>query len=80
MTHQAEAVLAEALRRSEEERGEIADILFDTLETESEEDVEKAWDDEIARRLEDVRSGKEKPIPWEEARKQIFGEVDGNPG
>ena len=80
MTHQAEAVLAEALRLSEEERGEIADILFDTLETESEEAVEKAWADEIARRLEDVRSGKEKPIPWEEVRKRLWKDADGDSG
>ena len=80
MTHQAEAVLAEALKLSEKERGEIAAILFDSVELESPEEVEKAWDEEIVRRIEDVRSGKEKPIPWEEARKQIFGEVDGNPG
>ena len=80
MTHQAEAVLAEALRLSEEERGEIAAILFDTLENESEEDVEKAWADEIARRIEDVRSGKEKPIPWEEVRKRLWKDADGDSG
>lgn len=80
MTHQAEAVLAEALRLSEEERGEIAAILFDTLETESEENVEKAWANEIARRLEEVRSGKEKPIPWEEVRKSLWKDADGDTG
>lgn len=80
MTHQAEAVLAEALRLSEEERGEIAAILFDTLETESEENVEKAWANEIARRLEEVRSGKEKPIPWEEVRKRLLEDANGDSG
>ena len=80
MTHQAETVLAEALRLSEEERGEIAAILFDSVDLDSPEEVEKAWDEEIARRIADVRSGKEKPIPWEEARKQIFGDDDGNSG
>jgi putative addiction module component (TIGR02574 family) len=30
-----------------------------------------AWNQEIARRIEDLDSGKAKTIPWEEVQKQI---------
>jgi hypothetical protein len=34
------------------------------------------WSDEVARRLRAVETGSVKPIPWEEARKAIFGSRD----
>jgi putative addiction module component (TIGR02574 family) len=36
------------------------------------EEVERAWTDEALRRLEDLRTGRTRPISWEEARKRIF--------
>jgi len=33
--------------------------------------AEQEWSREIARRIEELDSGKVKPIPWEEARRQI---------
>jgi putative addiction module component (TIGR02574 family) len=34
------------------------------------EDVGIAWQAEIARRIEEVESGKVKPVPWEEVRRK----------
>jgi hypothetical protein len=33
----------------------------------------QAWDTEIAKRLDEINSGKLKMIPWSEARRQIMG-------
>jgi putative addiction module component (TIGR02574 family) len=37
---------------------------------ESPESVAQAWDEEIQRRVEEVRSGQVKPVPWEEVLAQ----------
>jgi len=35
------------------------------------------WNDEIARRIQELDSGKVKPVPWAEARRQISNILDG---
>lgn len=71
-------VTAAALALPEDDRLELADRLMESLEGPPDEDYEQAWADEIARRLADVRSGKSVPIPWDEARKRIFEDLDGD--
>jgi hypothetical protein len=39
--------------------------------------VEEAWNLEIARRIEELDSGKVKPLPWAEARRQIAALLNG---
>lgn len=73
-------ITAAALALSEEEREGLVARLVESLDGPPDADVEQAWADEIARRLEDIRSGKEKGIPWEEARKRIFGDHDDRAG
>ena len=48
MTEQAARLLAEALRLSEEDRGELADRLLDSIEPV----LDPAWEEEIGRRLD----------------------------
>jgi hypothetical protein len=36
-----------------------------------------AWSEEIKRRIAELDSGKVKPIPWEEARRQIAALLNG---
>lgn len=57
---------------------ELADRLMDSLNGPPDADYEQAWADEVARRLADVRSGKSVPIPWEEVRKQLLDDADGD--
>ena len=76
MTDQAEQVLNEALRLPEPERADIADKLYDSLASLDDNDVESAWDKEIMQRLEDHHTGKEKGVPWPEARKLILEDRD----
>ena len=55
------------------ERLKLARILLDLSEpaTESSDDVQNAWDKEIERRLQELRSGKVKGMPLEEVKAKI---------
>ena len=49
-------ITAAALALPEDDRQELADLLLESLDGPPDDDVERAWADEIARRLEEVRS------------------------
>ena len=66
MTQQASELLQKALSLSEEERAELAGSLIESLDATVDEAAEAAWNQEIARRIEDLDSGKAKIIPWEQ--------------
>ena len=55
------------------ERLKLARILLDLSEpaTESSDDVQNAWDQEIERRLQELRSGKVKGVSLEEVKTKI---------
>lgn len=72
MTPQVSELLEKALSLSTEERGLLIDRLVESLDDEpAEEGVEAAWDDEIKRRVDDVRSGRVKTISGE----QVLGRL-----
>lgn len=71
MTNRAQELLEKALGLSEEERAELAGSLLESLEATSEADVEAAWQEEIARRVSELDSGKVRAISWKEAQKQF---------
>lgn len=64
MTEQAASLLQKALALPEEERAALASSLFESLDPPTDDDVEEAWDGEIARRIADLDSGKAKTVPW----------------
>ena len=74
MTRDAARLLEEALKLPSEARAGLAGSLLESLDQDTDADVEEAWAIEIARRLEDIRSGAVKTISWAEARKRIIGE------
>lgn len=49
-----------------EERAAMANSLLESLDETADEDAEAAWDDEIKRRVDDIRSGRVKTIPGEQ--------------
>ena len=61
---------AAAARLSADEREELIQRLIE-LDNPADPEVEAAWDDEIARRLEEVRSGKVQCIPYEEVMDEM---------
>ncbi len=60
---------AEAMKLTPRERGDLADKLW--LSVHSKEEVDAAWDAEIARRLEELDAGPTDGIPAE----QVFAEM-----
>ena len=61
---------------SPEDRALLAEHLLETLPDESESDTESAWDREIARRVEQVRSGTARLISAEDVHaeaRRIYG-------
>jgi len=71
MTQQASELLQKALSLSKEERAELACSLIDSLEEKVDPGAQEAWDEEIARRIHALDSGKAKAIPWDEVRSRI---------
>ena len=72
-----EKVLKEALRLPVEARAALAGHLLESLDETVDEDVELAWSEEIARRIDDLDRGKVKTISWSVARRQILGRSGG---
>jgi putative addiction module component (TIGR02574 family) len=77
MSPNAEDLLKKALALPDNERAELAGTLIDSLDPILDEDVDHAWQEEIARRAEEVRGGKVKTIPWSEVQKKGSALLDG---
>ena len=72
MTTQVSELLEKALTLSTQERGLLIDRLVETLDNEpAEAGVEAAWEEEIKRRMDDIRSGRVKTIPVERLRDRL---------
>lgn len=72
-TPQVSELLEKALALSTQDRGLLINRLIASLDEEAPEDdgVEAAWDEEIKRRVDDIRSGRVKTIPGE----QVLGRL-----
>jgi putative addiction module component (TIGR02574 family) len=76
LTPEVSKLLEQALSLSVEEQEALANSLISSLggevdEGPAEEGAEKAWAEEIKRRVDDIRSGKTKMIPYEEVRRRL---------
>ena len=74
---EAGELLKHALTLSERERAELASSLIDSLDPTVDADAELAWQQEIARRLEEVDAGRVKTISWDEVRRKGRSLLDG---
>ena len=70
MTQETHDLLLKALALPESERAELAGNLLSSLDTTVDQDVDAAWQQEVARRLDEVQSGKVETIPWEEVQQK----------
>ncbi len=69
MSPEANQLFEKALALSTEDRGAIAAYLIESLdEGEPDLDVEEAWQHEVARRMEEIHSGKAEPMPLVEVK------------
>jgi putative addiction module component (TIGR02574 family) len=73
MEHDTDELLEQALKLPAEARAALAGSLIDSLDETVDEGAEEAWAAETARRLEELRGGRVKLIPWSEARRRIAG-------
>jgi putative addiction module component (TIGR02574 family) len=70
MMQEAQELLKKALALPDKERADLAGSLIESLDNTVDEDAEAAWQEEILRRLEEVRSGKAKTTPWNDVRQK----------
>jgi putative addiction module component (TIGR02574 family) len=49
----------------------LANTLLDSLER-TDESVQAAWDEEVARRMQDLEAGRAVTVPWEELHRELL--------
>jgi putative addiction module component (TIGR02574 family) len=76
MTEHATQLFAQAMQLSENERGDLAARLLESLDPAIDADAESAWSVEIEKRVQELREGKVKPLDWPEARERILDDTD----
>jgi putative addiction module component (TIGR02574 family) len=77
MNREVSELLEKALSLPPEACAALAGSLLDSLDDTVEASAEEEWNREIARRIEELDSGKVKTIPWAEARRQISAILNG---
>jgi putative addiction module component (TIGR02574 family) len=70
MTQEAHELLQRALALPENERAELAGNLISSLDATVDLDADAAWQQEVARRLQEVESGAVKTVSWEAVRRK----------
>lgn len=65
-----------AMELSRDEQIDLAERLWANASGPIDPDIEAAWKEEIARRIERLDQGQERTIPWEEVKR----ELDADPG
>lgn len=78
MMRKAQELPNKALASPDKERADLAGSLIDGLDDTADENAEAAWQEEIVRRLEEVRSGKVKTTPWNDVRQKGRALLDNN--
>ncbi|MDE3040079.1 MAG: addiction module protein [Nitrospirota bacterium] len=71
MTDKTQAIVEQALKLSPTERADVAEQLLASLDEALDSDVEKAWQEEVQRRLQQVERGEVNTIPWEEVQRRL---------
>ena len=72
MSTQQQSLFDAALLLPESERGELAARLMDTLDDDTESDLDEAeWAEELQRRIDEARSGAVATVPWEVVRQKM---------
>ncbi len=69
MAKRREEIEAEALNLPPSERAQLAEALIASLDEDAE--VERAWAEEVARRLAEIRAGKVELIPAEDVYRDL---------
>jgi putative addiction module component (TIGR02574 family) len=76
MSPDASDLLKRALDLPVSERAELAGSLIESLDDATDESVQAAWEAEILGRMEDLDSGRVKPVSIEEARRRLSSAIE----
>ena len=71
MKQDVSELLRKVLELPAEARAALASSLLESPDDKVDASAEEEWKQEIARRIAELDSGKVKPIPWADARRQI---------
>ena len=77
MSPDVSELLKKALALPAEARAALAGSLLDSLDESVDASAEEEWNQEIARRIQELDSGKVKPVAWAEARRQVSAILNG---
>ena len=72
MSVTVDELLRQALRLDPKARAELASLLLDSVPAEPKDDVDSAWEIEVARRVRELESGSVATIPWEDVRERML--------
>jgi putative addiction module component (TIGR02574 family) len=71
MARTLDEIREEAMQLEGEERGALADSLWESFLTAEEREVEEAWLDEAERRLADYEAGRAEAIPYDDVMREL---------
>lgn len=75
MSPEVSDLLKRALALPVGERAALANTLLESLET-TDESVQEAWDEEVERRMKDLKAGKVVTVPWEQLHRELLAMVN----
>ena len=76
MNREATELLKKALSLPVAERADLAGSLIESLDNSEDDSIAAAWDEEIARRMAELDSGRVKPVSLEEARRRLSSAIE----
>ena len=72
------ALFKQVLNLEEDDRAALAGLLIESLDSETDKDVESAWLEEVEHRIAELESGIVTSIPWEEVKSRLFQGLNGS--
>jgi putative addiction module component (TIGR02574 family) len=76
MSSETSELLKKALSLPVKERADLAGSLIESLDDSQDDSVASAWDEEVARRMAELDSGKVQPVPLDEARRRLSSALE----
>ncbi len=71
-TDVADEILGSAMKQPDADRARIAEALIASLDAPTDQEVDRAWQIEMDKRLREIDSGAVKCVPWEEVRDRLY--------
>jgi putative addiction module component (TIGR02574 family) len=72
----AEELIVQVMRLPKDQRLELADMIYDSVEDAEDEEIDPEWAAEIRRRVDGLKAGTRKTLSWDDAMRHIRGQDD----